>query len=294
MKPLIHMFDFHFPVSHLSVHCQQTPSLLPGEIHLWKADSSLFSDCDCLKELLSEEEKLRLASFGMMADKIHFALGHAMVRLLLGQYASLPQSQIDILRTESGKPYLQAKYQNYSSEISLVQNNTHSEISDVPAETVKSSGTFPTKTPKIFFNISHARDVVLAGFSSSFDLGVDVEFTGRSIRLESLARKVLHPVEAKLLEDIGNPAQKKERFFCFWTAKEAFLKGTGEGIRRRLSTFYTEEIPLPEGSLLPVIDEDAAPGARLWQVQGIPMPQGYCGCAACSPVLCLEDYSQSK
>ncbi len=91
----------------------------------------------------------------------------------------------------------------------------------------------PTRKPflsgcPILFNLSHSGDWALLAFCRDRPLGIDVE-AHRSAPVLSLARRFFQPSELATLEALP-PTQQEQLFFDYWTAKEAYLKATGEGL----------------------------------------------------------------
>ena len=81
------------------------------------------------------------------------------------------------------------------------------------------------KESPLSFNLSHSND--LAFFAFSFDLrrlGVDIELTTRDADVHRLSEHYFSAKEAE------NVASKIDNFFRIWTAKEARMKLTGEGL----------------------------------------------------------------
>ena len=80
------------------------------------------------------------------------------------------------------------------------------------------------------FNLSHSRDrAVLAVLAGTARLGVDIEYTDRASDLLDLAKTCFTKTEQSVLHSL--PVDMlRERFFEFWTAKEARMKLTGEGM----------------------------------------------------------------
>ena len=112
------------------------------------------------------------------------------------------------------------------------------------------------------FSLSHGGDLVLVGLAET-PVGVDVE----AVPDEDVAadlRTRLHPAEQREIEAAEH---LDEAFARVWTRKEAYLKGTGTGLSRGLSTDYlgaTGLAPLPDG----------------WSVQDVPVHTGYAAAAA--------------
>jgi 4'-phosphopantetheinyl transferase len=78
------------------------------------------------------------------------------------------------------------------------------------------------------FSVSHADDSTLIAVDPwARRIGVDVETVGRA---GNLPRRALTSMELAGLET-AEGAAREERFLRHWTAKEAYLKGLGWGIR---------------------------------------------------------------
>ncbi|WP_027390114.1 4'-phosphopantetheinyl transferase family protein [Chrysiogenes arsenatis] len=83
------------------------------------------------------------------------------------------------------------------------------------------------------FNISHSGAVVVLACASSGKVGVDVE----QIRPIAFDEFVGHLPELKALD----PAARQRQFYTYWTAKEAVLKGTGQGLLLPLEEVIIKE-----------------------------------------------------
>lgn len=79
----------------------------------------------------------------------------------------------------------------------------------------------------VHFNLSHSQDLAVLAISPNQPVGIDVELTTRQVDPLVLAPSCFVTHEVQALRD--QPAQL-QRFFAFWTAKEAFMKLTGEGM----------------------------------------------------------------
>ncbi len=115
---------------------------------------------------------------------------------------------------------------------------------------------------RVEFNLSHSheRGVLIVGRDESlnFCLGVDLEWVGRSLDFERLARRFFTAQEIELIGDDVN------LFYWVWTRKEAVLKSSGLGLRKALDSFD-------------VLDDEVsaeATGRRL-QIETVRLPGGY-------------------
>ena len=75
----------------------------------------------------------------------------------------------------------------------------------------------------IHFNLSHTGSTVVAIFAGSA-VGIDIESRGRCRDFVGIARRFFHPSEADAISG------DEEHFLRLWTAKEAMLKLSGEGL----------------------------------------------------------------
>ncbi len=115
----------------------------------------------------------------------------------------------------------------------------------------------------IKFNISHTKNTLAIGFSSS-EIGVDVEEI-RQIDLK-LAKRYFtenenmyifeNNISANFLEQLNMPCfctndsdALYKRFFCIWTRKEAFVKRSGTGLCFKLNSVDLVDVNQSRGIL---------------------------------------------
>ena len=87
---------------------------------------------------------------------------------------------------------------------------------------------------RVHFNASHSGNYTAVAVSDS-EIGIDIE----SLREYSpaVAKKYFTEGEIEYISAAKQRQQRDRRFFELWTAKEAYLKMTGEGVRGGISTF---------------------------------------------------------
>jgi 4'-phosphopantetheinyl transferase len=79
------------------------------------------------------------------------------------------------------------------------------------------------------FSASRSRDLALVALSRRMKVGVDVEAIDPATAVEPFAARFLSSAEQHALAQ--RPAeQRRDALFACWTRKEAYLKGTGEGL----------------------------------------------------------------
>jgi 4'-phosphopantetheinyl transferase len=95
----------------------------------------------------------------------------------------------------------------------------------------------PAVAKPLFFNLSHTKGLIACAFATEGAVGLDVEAVGRAQDLEALAHRFFAPAEADaLMERPG--AERRPRFFDYWTLKEAYIKARGLGLQIPLDAFW--------------------------------------------------------
>ncbi|MBI2795838.1 MAG: 4'-phosphopantetheinyl transferase superfamily protein [Gemmatimonadetes bacterium] len=98
------------------------------------------------------------------------------------------------------------------------------------------AGGKPRVAGGVEFNLSHTVDATGAGaavvaVSRGIAVGVDMEPASRGVELAELVSRRYADAEREMLERCA-PGERHRRTVWMWTAKEAVLKATGEGLRR--------------------------------------------------------------
>ncbi len=88
---------------------------------------------------------------------------------------------------------------------------------------------------KLEFNLSHSGNLVLYAICKNSSIGIDVEYLRPLQNLEKIARRFFSLSESNYLQQLS-PKDRQVAFFQLWTAKEAYLKATGEGLSDALNT----------------------------------------------------------
>jgi 4'-phosphopantetheinyl transferase len=159
-------------------------------VHLWQASLITAEDHS---SLLSPTELLRAASFHFRQDRARFIAGRGLLRSILGRYLNVEPRDLQFTSGPNGKPELTG------------------------------AGTC------LHFNLSHSGDLMLLAVSHAHEVGVDVEQVREGLNTDELAQNYFPAAEAeelRLLPDV----ERTLRFFELWTATEARLKASGEGL----------------------------------------------------------------
>ena len=141
--------------------------------------------------LLSPSETARAARFHFDRDRDRYVRGRGFLRHTLGQALGQPAAGLELTEGPQGKPELASH--------------------------------------DLAFNLSHSRDLAVLALSARGPIGIDLEFTDRAVDVGALAQSVFCAHEIDILNALP-PATRQTRFFAFWTAKEARMKLTGEGM----------------------------------------------------------------
>lgn len=88
---------------------------------------------------------------------------------------------------------------------------------------------FPTE-PQVQFSITHSGEYWMCAFSQR-EVGLDLQ-VHQLCQKEKLSRRFFHPTEDAFLR-----RKNYEDFFDLWSAKESYLKFTGQGITDELESF---------------------------------------------------------
>jgi len=150
------------------------------------------SDYQYFLTLLPEEKRKRVLNFHFRADAFRSILGEILLRYQLKEYYGINEYQTAV--TAKGKPFM------------------------VYPDNIK-------------YNISHSGSWVICAISK-MDIGIDVECVSGQQSLDDMEQISPYFMIGEELRAIKHfqKEERLERYFYFWTMREAFVKCTGEGI----------------------------------------------------------------
>ena len=179
-------------------------------IHLWWISLDLTDEnLQTFISLLSESEKIKADRFKFPQHQRRYQAVHGILRIILGRYLNLDPAQINFTHSDRGKPYL----------------------------------TDDCNPVNLQFNLSHSENMAILGINRDRPIGVDLEKIRPMENAEQLAERFFCASEYALLTQ-AIPAERDKLFFQLWTAKEAYLKATGEGISGGLNQIEIALNPL--------------------------------------------------
>ncbi len=196
----------------------KTLTLGNNEVHIWRTNLDLnLNFVEELQSFLSEDEKIRAEKFYFPKHRNRYIVGRGVLRLILAQYLGIKPTNLKFEYTNRGKPYLST---NLSGNLS--GNNSETTLE---------------------FNLSHSQEIGLYGFTWQRKIGVDLEFLRPMPDADKIAKRFFSPKESNLISSIFHPKKQQTTFFQIWTAKEAYLKATGDGLGGCLDQFEVSLIP---------------------------------------------------
>lgn len=141
--------------------------------------------------LLSADETARARRFHFDRDRNRYVRGRGFLRRLLGPLCGQHPAGLVFGTGPQGKPFL--------------------------------------RDHELHFNLSHCRDRAVLAVCGTGPVGLDIEYIDRQVDIAGLAQTCMTPLEAAVLDGLCD-ADRAPRFFAFWTAKEARMKLSGEGM----------------------------------------------------------------
>jgi 4'-phosphopantetheinyl transferase len=215
-----------------------------GEIHVWAAHlDQMQNTANRFVKMLSRDEQSRAAQFHFERDKSRFTIRRGILRAILGAYLRKQPHLLEFSHGKNGKPTLAHTFGN----------------------------------ERICFNLSHSAGTAIYVFIRGREIGVDIEKIRDISGTEHVAEQFFSHREYEILCSLPDN-EKKEAFFNCWTRKEAFLKATGEGLSRRLSTFDVSFVPGQPAGLLRVEGNFDAPSH--WSIKDLEPAFGFAAALA--------------
>lgn len=105
----------------------------------------------------------------------------------------------------------------------------------------------PGQLASLQFNLSHSRDWLVCAISGAASVGVDLEYCDPGRDTRKLAQRFFHPDEVAAI-DACDAAERVDRFYDYWTLKEARVKASGAALARALdSSSFELSFPVPGG-----------------------------------------------
>ncbi len=205
---------------------------LEREAHLWLARPDAVVEPELLgawRALLAPDERAQYERYRVDRARRLFLTGRALARTTLSRYVDVEPRDWRFETGPHGRPAI--------------------------------SG--PAGIPPLAFNLSHTDGLVTCLVTLGDEAGVDVESTRRRVRERRLAEHSFAPSEAAAVA-AAPEAGLAERFFSFWTLKEAYIKARGMGLALPLRRF-AYDFPEP-GRVRLAFDPELGDREADWQL----------------------------
>lgn len=154
--------------------------------------------------VLDAAERQHAERFVCAIDRLHYTVAHGLLRLTLARYLARSARGLSFLRTVHGRPELRST----------------------------------AGQAALRFSLSHTRGLVGCAVTQVYDIGFDLEWSGRPAPFD-VADRYFAASEVAFLRELAGDERSK-RFFKIWTLKEAYIKGRGLGLALPLSAFAVE------------------------------------------------------
>lgn len=174
--------------------------LKQGGIHIYIAQPATINLTD--EKILDEKEHGRADSYYFHPDRVLYIAAHIFLRQKLSCYSSVLPQQWRFETNAYGKP--------------AIENPGHQWLQ---------------------FNLSHTRGLVACAISYRSAVGIDVEQRKVLSDLESLCRYAFSSSETADILSAQSREEKENRFYTYWTLKEAYIKTLGMGMSIPLQQF---------------------------------------------------------
>jgi 4'-phosphopantetheinyl transferase len=204
---------------------------LSNEVHVWFADPAAVTDHRQLAactSFLSSEETERHRRFRFEKDRHQFLVSHALVRKVLSSYVDVFPSTWRFSSNRYGRP-----------EISVPDIDT-----------------------PLRFNLSHTDGLAACVVTLAADCGVDVERLRMPGNPPGIAEKMFAATERNDLDKLQGRAFQ-ERFFTYWTLREAYCKSIGLGLSQSMDCFSFERGTDDQFTIR--FDASSGNNSRCWQ-----------------------------
>ena len=165
---------------------------------------TLLKDRDILISNLQQDELYRMKKLTAPGLAERFGVIRGMLRAILGYYLEVRPSKISLTYNNYGKPIINPE----------------------------------TESAKIFFNLSHSKEMAAFAFSRDGHIGIDIEYLDPLRKIEKLSHYICSPLELSDFSSLNRGDDKLQAFYTLWTRKEAFIKALGSGLSMGLSAIH--------------------------------------------------------
>lgn len=224
-------------------HDPLLPSLNTGQVMLWRIPLVGWSDQDLawMQKQLGRVESTRMSKLSSASAIQRFTICRSVMRGILSHYLQCDAGALTLAYNRYGKPGLSA---------------------DI------------LRQHPLYFNLSHSGNFALFALTKDAEVGVDIEYDGKSRDVLRLAQRFFHPQEYRALQQLV-PEQRQLAFIRAWTRKEALAKAVGSGIQFAFNRF---EVSIDSDARILSLDPSSYNGNA--KLLSLPLEPPYSGCLA--------------
>jgi len=157
---------------------------------------------DAYYQLLCSEEREQHRRFRFAKGRHEYLVTRALVRTVLSHYVAVDPRTWQFEKNAYGKPAI----------------------------------AYPHGILPLSFNLSNTNGLIVCLVALDREVGVDVEDMERPGETVEIADRFFSPAEVAALRALPIEAQR-DRFFAYWTLKEAYIKARGMGLSLPLEQF---------------------------------------------------------
>ena len=229
-----------------------------NQVHIWRVfPDTVILPIEELQRMLSVDELERAGRFHFEKDQLNFIMARAILRMILSHYLDDRPHKLHFDYNSFGKPMLLTKHDS----------------------------------DPVNFNLSHSNGIALYAITRDRNVGIDVEQVRDGVDVHQVSERFFSAGEIGSLKNISKKDQL-ERFFQYWTRKEAIIKAIGKGV-----SFPLEQVDIStgDGRLLSSINLKSDGSEDLpWHVMDLVPGDGYKAAIAIDgdvPEISCWDYS---
>lgn len=203
----------------------------PRDVHVWLLPIGVGADAVLRagEALLPDDEREALDRLVVGEVRALRMAGRVLRRVVLSKYAAVPPEAWRFQTAPGGRPEIAG----------------------------------PGDLPPLRFSVTHTAGLVACAVALGRAIGLDAEAVDRRVDVDRLAARVFAPEERAALRALDE-AGRRLAFFRHWTAKEAYLKARGLGLRVPLAAVRVHLAATPPSLTFgpPITDDPAA-----WQLE---------------------------
>ncbi len=210
----------------------------PREVQVWcLTGAEAIAEAAAKREILAEYELARAARYRTLPDRNLALASRVMLRVILSMYIGTSKQDLIFSRNGFGKPRL----------------------------------LWPPALHSLAFNLAHSDQMIVLACSRHRAIGIDVERIVHTRENRRVAMHWMSPAERLTLTQLHGAAWQAA-YYAGWCRKEAYLKGLGTGLSKRLRNVEVEITPGKPARML-------TPTGR-WYLHDLDLGLDYAGAVA--------------